>query len=202
MEERHLSRSSAVCSPVSGLLPNAFRDICRVVLKRFFGLQGNTFLAVDRRAAVSWAAVGLACRLHDLPIVAGSESGLCSCCAMGLPARARTSVSGIRSCDLMFRSFLRQNCVEMVRFLGTALIHCSRFTRIEQRNEYYCPVHVDLQLCLWTNASSVPDVGVFSAEGCAGFCISDIYLVVDGGILGQCAVKAGEPTHRIQSLAF
>ena len=30
----------------------------------------------------------------------------------------------------------------------------------------------------------------------------DVYLVVDGGILGQCAAKIGEHVHRIQSLVF
>ena len=41
-----------------------------------------------------------------------------------------------------------------------------------------------------------------SAEGCAGFRNSDVYLVVDGGILRQCAAKIGKPIRHVQSLAF
>ena len=56
-------------------------------------------------------------------------------------------------------------------------------------------------LRLQTNAPFVPDV-VMSAEGCASFRNSDVYLVADGGILGQCTAKIGEPVHRIHYLAI
>ena len=53
MVKVHLTRSSAVFSQVSRLMPNAFGDIFRMSSKRFFfSLHGNAFLAVARHRTV------------------------------------------------------------------------------------------------------------------------------------------------------
>ena len=35
-------------------------------------------------------------------------------------------------------------CVEVIQLPGVTLIHCQRLTRVKQRGEYYCPVHLQL----------------------------------------------------------
>ena len=64
--------------------------------------------------------------------------------------------------------------MEVVQLLGMALVYCPCFTCVEQRGE--------------------------SAEGRAGPCNSDAYLVINGDILRQRAAKIGEPVHCTESL--
>ena len=67
-------KGGAPVGPVlRGLLPGVRIDS--------FGLRGNAFLVVlvACHRTVFWAAIGLACELHGLPIVAETASGWCRC---------------------------------------------------------------------------------------------------------------------------
>ena len=97
-------------------MPNALRDAFRVALKRFFWPPWERFpccsspqnsILCSRRSGmrVTWPA-------HR------SWDCIRMVYMLDRPARARTSVSGIRSCHLMLRSFLRQVVWKWFSFLA------------------------------------------------------------------------------------
>lgn len=61
---------------------------------------------------------------------------------------------------------------------------------------------VHLQLGGKADASSVPDTGVKSAEGCTGFGNTCVYFIINHNTAGQRAAKVGELLHRVQSLTI
>ena len=130
-------------------MPNALRDAFRVALKRFFWPPWERFpccsspqnsILCSRRSGmrVTWPA-------HR------SWDCIRMVYMLDRPARARTSVSGIRSCHLMLRSFLRQVVWKWFSFLAWRwyTVHVSHAYSSVRSNPVY------LQLRLQTHTHSV-----------------------------------------------
>ena len=88
----------------------------------------------------------------------------------------------------------------MVQHPGMALVDRPCFTAIEQCDENYGPVHLDLGRL--GDVLSIPDVPVESAQGNTSFCKSGIHFVVNNNASGDSAAKVGDLFHRIQSLSI
>ena len=106
MRPRHFVRSCAICSHESVGMLKSLREALRVSLYRFFWPQWERFPICSSLQRIFFGK-------HSSGILVTWPVHL-NCanfrrvCTLCIPAPFRTSMSGILSCYLIFRSFLRQ----------------------------------------------------------------------------------------------
>ena len=106
MRPRHFVRSCAICSHGSVGMLKSLREALRVSLYRFFWPPWERFpiCSSPQRTFFGKRSSGI---LVTWPVHLNCAS-FRTVCTLCIPALFRTSVSGILSCHLIFRSFLRQ----------------------------------------------------------------------------------------------
>ena len=116
-------------------------------------------------------------------------------CTLCIFAFFRTSVSGILSCHLIFRSFLRQLRWKWLSFLAW------RWYTVQvsgwQNNSL-----VDFQLSIKSDSILFPDICAKSAECYAGLRSSGCYLIINVHCSGESASKIREFINNLRFLSI
>ena len=107
--------------------------------------------------------------------------------------QARTS-EALNVWDLVLpldaKEFSEASGVEVVQLPCVTLVDHPWFTTTEEGGENYGPVNLDL--CLYGDASSVPHIIVESAKSTTCFSKSDIHFIINDNVSWECAAKVGE----------
>ena len=117
-------------------------------------------------------------------------------CTLCIFAFFRTSVSGILSCHLIFRSFLRQLRWKWLSFLAW------RWYTVQVSHAWQYNGLVDFQLSIKSDSISFPDFCAKSAECYAGLCSSGCNLIINVHCSGESASKIGEFISNLKFLSI
>ena len=120
-------------------------------------------------------------------------------CTLCIFAFFRTSVSGILSCHLIFRIFLRQLRWKWLSFLALRwyTVQVSHALESWQYNSL-----VDFQLSIKSDSISFPDICAKSAKCYASLRSSGCNIIINVHCSGESASKIGEFINNLEIFAY
>ena len=98
------------------------------------------------------------------------------------------------------QDFPQATYVEMVKFLGMALVYCPGHTSIKEGWQYNSLV--DFQLSIKSDSISFPDICAKSAKCYAGLHSSGCNLIINVHCFGESASKIGEFINNLKFLSI